>query len=67
MFETIFKKCTFIHSNASLQCILSILDIILKFSGKKVKIHVLGTDTDPHRPAPDRHALNADPDPDPAK
>jgi hypothetical protein len=38
---------------------------------KKVKIHVLGTDTDPHRPAPDRHALDADadadPDPDPAK
>jgi hypothetical protein len=31
------------------------------------KIHVLGVDTDPDQPYPDRHALNADPDLHPAK
>jgi hypothetical protein len=36
----------------------SILDSILKFTGKKSKKYVLGTDTDP-----DRHALDADTDP----
>jgi hypothetical protein len=52
------KKLTLIHSNAGLQCfsflisgkvvmLLSISDSILKFSGKKSQIHVLGTDTDP--------------------
>jgi hypothetical protein len=39
------------------------LDIILKFTGKKSKILVLGTDTDPDRPDLDRHALDADADP----
>ncbi len=29
--------------------------------------HLLGTDTDPDRPDPDRHALYAAPDQDPAK
>ncbi len=38
--------------------LLSISDSILKFSGKKSQIHVFGTDTDP-----DRHGLDADPDP----
>jgi hypothetical protein len=43
--------------------ILNILNSMLKFSGKKVKIHVLRIDTDPNWPDPDRHALDADPDP----
>ncbi len=42
--------------------ILGILDSILKFSRKKYKINVLGIETDP-----DRHALDTDNDPDPAK
>jgi hypothetical protein len=43
---------------------------ILEFSRKKSKkIHVLGIDNDPDRPDPNRHAFDADPDPDanPAK
>ncbi len=47
--------------------ILSILDSILKFSWKKLKMHVFETDTDPDRPDPDRHVMDADPDPDPTK
>jgi hypothetical protein len=42
------------------------LNIIVKFSGKRLKIHLLGSDTDPDPSDPDRHALNADPDPKPA-
>jgi hypothetical protein len=42
--------------------LLSIFDSILKFSGKKSNIHVRGTNPDP-----DRHALDAEPDPDPLK
>jgi hypothetical protein len=43
----------------------SIWDSILKFAWKSKKIHVLGIDTD----WPDlvRHALDTNPDPDPAK
>jgi hypothetical protein len=47
--------------------ILNVFSSILKFSFKKKKIYVLGIDTDPDRPDPDRHALDAYPDPDPAK
>jgi hypothetical protein len=51
---------------------LSILDSILKFSGKKSTLyrtlfHLLGTYSDPDRPHPDRYAQDADPDLDPAK
>ncbi len=45
--------------------ILSILDSILKFSLKGKKIHLLGIDID--ELDPDRHALETNPDPDPAK
>jgi hypothetical protein len=34
---------------------------------KKTYAAQLGINTDLDRPDPDRHALNADPDPDPAK
>jgi hypothetical protein len=66
---------------ASLQCftflisakfaiIFSTLHIILIFSKKNFSLsqlfHLLGTDTDPDRPNPDRHALYAAPDQDPA-
>ncbi len=37
------------------------------FMKKYKKSHVLGIDSDPDRPDPDRHALDADPDTDPAK
>jgi hypothetical protein len=43
-----------------LMILSTILDSILKFSGKRIKI-------DLDRPEPDRHDLDADPDPDPAK
>jgi hypothetical protein len=52
---------------------LSILNIILKFPGNKLKIHLLGTDNDPGRSGPDRmpwisiqiriRQNDADPDP----
>jgi hypothetical protein len=45
--------------------ILIILNSLLKFFGKKLKIHLLGIFTD--RPDPDRHALDVDPDPDPTR
>jgi hypothetical protein len=65
----------FIHSNATLQCVsflkneqgfmLRIFDSMLIFSGKKVKTACAwyGIDTDLHLPDPNRHALDADPDP----
>jgi hypothetical protein len=43
--------------------ILSIFDRILKFSWKKLKMHVLRIDTDPDRPVPDRQTVDVDPDP----
>ncbi len=64
------KFFTYIYRNASSQCYsffingegvmnFSNLGGILKFSGKKYKKnHMLGNITDP-----DRHALDADPDP----
>jgi hypothetical protein len=45
-------------------------DRILKFSGKKYGLSSLSfdwNDTNPDRPAPDRNALDAEHDPDPAK
>jgi hypothetical protein len=45
-------------------------DSIFKCSRKKFPhqlFHELGTDTDLDRPNPDWHALDADPDPEPAK
>jgi len=50
--------------------IFSILDSILKCNCKKLVIqlfHLFRTNTNPDRPDPDRHALDAVPDPDPAK
>jgi hypothetical protein len=49
------------------KCVMSLklLDRILKFSWKIKKIHVLGIDID--WLDPDRHALDANPDPNPAK
>ncbi len=41
----------------------SILDCILKFSLKNHLFHLLGIDTDPYRPDPDPHALDAVSDP----
>ncbi len=40
---------------------------IMKFSGKNRKIHLPGIYTDLDSPDPDQHALDADPNPGPAK